>query len=145
MNEPALPAVVDVIPHRAPFLYLDSCLSCTQLAVIGQRYFPENESFFSGHFPDRPIVPGVILIEGLAQTLAYLALQQTQAKTVLLAGVDQCRIRQPVYPNQTVHYHVTIERVRTNWVFAQGEVRRDETIVLSAKLKGFIPHSTPND
>ena len=138
MVQAPLPPITDVIPHRHPFLFLDRCLSCTDFEMVGEHHFEPNRPFFSGHFPGRPIVPGVILIEGLAQSLAYLALRRSGGETVLLASVDACRFRKPVYPDQIVRYHVTIEKMRTNWVFAKGEVTQDGKPVLSAQLKGFI-------
>ena len=143
MNQVPLPSVIDVIPHRPPFLFLDRCLSCSEDEMVGERHFADHEPFFTGHFPGHAIVPGVILLEGLAQSLAYLSLRKSSAQNVLLTGVDKCRIRHSVYPNQTVRYHVAIEKIRMKWVFARGEIRCGENVILTAQLKGFMPENTP--
>lgn len=134
----ALPPPIDVLPHRPPFLFLDRMLSCADGAAVGERTFGADAPFFAGHFPGNPVVPGVILIEGLAQTLAYLALRQTVGGTVLLTGVDGCKIRRPVRPDETVTYRVQVKRARRNMVIAEGVVEVDGAHVLSATLKGFI-------
>lgn len=133
---PAAPT--DVLPHRPPFLFLDRIVAHDDTRVIGERTFPADEPFFAGHFPGHPIVPGVVLIEGLAQTLAWLALTRTGGGTVLLTGVDGCRIRRPVSPGETVTYRIAVTRSRRNMVVAEGEVRVGDDRVLSATLKGFI-------
>lgn len=134
----ALPPPIDVLPHRPPFLFLDRMVSCAEKQAVGERTFPASEPFFAGHFPGNPVVPGVILVEGLAQTLAYLALRQTAGGTVLLTGVDGCKIRRPVRPGETVTYQVAVTRARRNMVIAEGKVEVDGAHVLSATLKGFI-------
>ena len=101
----SLPSVIEVIPHRAPFLFLSSVSECTELSAVGHHRF-ENEAFFAGHFPELPIVPGVILIEGLAQTLAYLALRQVPEGLVMLTGVDKCKVRASVHQGDEVTYRV---------------------------------------
>lgn len=136
MSDPKTP--IEVLPHRPPFLFLDRIVEHDDTRAVGERTFPADEPFFAGHFPGDPIVPGVILIEGLAQTLAWLALTRTGGGTVLLTGVDGCRIRRPVRPGETVTYTVRIERSRRNMVIAEGEVDVAGARVLSATLKGFI-------
>ena len=138
------PLPTDVLPHRPPFLFLDRCLECEDLFAVGERTFREDESFFAGHFPGQPIVPGVILIEGLAQTLAYLALTRVEDKNVLLTGVDRCRIRRAVLPGETVTYRIDVEKHRTRVVVAKGTVHVDGQLALSARLMGFIVPREPN-
>lgn len=133
-----LTAPTEVLPHRPPFLFLDRIVAHDDTRVIGERTFPASEPFFAGHFPGNPIVPGVILVEGLAQTLAWLALTKTGGGTVLLTGVDGCKIRRPVRPGETVTYQVEVQKSRRNMVVAAGEVRVGEAKVLAATLKGFI-------
>ena len=133
-----LPAPEAVLPHRPPFLFVDRIVARDESRVIGERTFPASEPFFAGHFPGNPIVPGVILVEGLAQTLAWLALTKTVGGTVLLTGVDGCKIRRPVRPGETVTYRVAVARSRRNMVVAEGEVTVGDERVLTATLKGFI-------
>lgn len=133
-----LPPPTDVIPHRPPFLFVDRVLTCDPDGATAERCFPPDEPFFAGHFPGHPLVPGVILVEGLAQTLAYLALRQTGAGTVLLTGVEVDKIRRPVRPGETVRYTVRVTRARRQVVVAEGEVTVGDERVLIATLKGFV-------
>ena len=133
-----LPSPMDVLPHRPPFLFLDRCIECADLSAVGERTFGADEYFFEGHFPDFPIVPGVILIEGLAQTLAYLALTKVPDSNVLLTGVEKCRIRRPVHPGEKVTYRIDVDRHRSKVVVATGTVHVGDELALSAKLMGFI-------
>jgi 3-hydroxyacyl-[acyl-carrier-protein] dehydratase len=125
-------------------LFLERCIECEDLFAVGEHTFGEDETFFTGHFPGRPIVPGVILIEGLAQTLAYLALTRVTNSNVLLTGVDHCRIRRAVLPGETVTYRIDVEKHRTKVVVAQGTVHVDGQLALSARLMGFIVPHEPN-
>jgi len=134
---------MDVLPHRPPFLFLDRIVAHDENRVIGERTFAPSEPFFAGHFPGNPVVPGVILIEGLAQTLAWLALTRTVGGTVLLTGVDGCKIRRMVRPGETVTYRIDVQRIRRNMVIAAGEVYVGDERALAATLKGFIQPPEP--
>ena len=129
--------IMSVIPHRPPFLFLSEVSAWSKEHAVGHHRF-HDESFFAGHFPDHPIVPGVILIEGLAQTLAYLALKQVPEDVVMLTGVEDCVIRASVHPGDTVTYRVNITRTKLRMVVAQCEVLVAQKHILRAKLKGFI-------
>lgn len=133
-----LPLPSAVLPHRAPFLFVDRVLSCDGEVAVAERFFGADEPFFAGHFPGNPVVPGVILVEGLAQTLAYLALRQTGGGTVLLTGMSVDKIRRPVRPGETVRYTVRVSRARRQMVMAEGEVVVGDERVLVASLKGFV-------
>ena len=132
-----LPPPDAVLPHRPPFLFLDRCLVCTPTLAIAERLFSADEPFFAGHFPGEPIVPGVILIEAMAQTLAYLALR-TRPGTVLLTGVDKCRVRRPVRPGETVTFRIEVERVRLQVVQASARASVGDELAASARLKGWL-------
>ena len=129
--------IQDVIPHRAPFVFLSRILALTSESIVAEHNF-EHETFFAGHFPENPIVPGVILIEGLAQSLAYLALSQVPKGTVLLTGIDRCKVRSPVYPGDTVQYRVEVLKHKLGLVSAAGTVSIEDRLVLSTHLKGYI-------
>ena len=131
-----------VLPHRAPFLFVDDVLHCSETEISASYTFTDND-FFQGHFPGKPIVPGVILLEGLAQTLAYLALTQAGPGTVFLTGVDSCRIRRMVEPGARVLYRVSIKRTRLKMVIAEGQIHSDGHLVLKAELKGIIEPKNP--
>ncbi|MGB0646173.1 MAG: 3-hydroxyacyl-ACP dehydratase FabZ family protein [Bradymonadia bacterium] len=129
--------IMDVIPHRPPFLFVSEILECSERNAVGQHRF-DDEYFFKGHFPSEPIVPGVILIEGLAQTLAFLALSQVPEHVVMLTGVEKCTIRASVFPGDQVTYRVAISRTKLKMVVAQCEVLVGTRHILKATIKGFL-------
>lgn len=133
-----LPAPIDVLPHRPPFLFLDRCLRCDDTEVIAERRFGPDEPFFAGHFPGMPVVPGVILIEALAQTLGYAALRARPGETVMLTGVEKCRIRRPVRPGETVRFTVTVVKRRLSLVVADGTAHVGDDLALSARILGYV-------
>lgn len=133
-----LPAPIEVLPHRPPFLFLDRCLSCDATQVVAERCFGPDEPFFAGHFPGMPVVPGVILIEALAQTLGYAALRERPGDTVMLTGVEKCRIRRPVRPGETVRFTITVARRRLSLVVADGTAHVGDQLALSARILGYV-------
>lgn len=135
-----LPLPAEVLPHRPPFLYLDRVLEAdlTTGRCVAERTFPADEPFFAGHFPGAPIVPGVILVEAMAQTLAYLALRKHPGQGVMLTGVDGARLRRPVRPGETVRLTIDIERWRLGVVLARAQATVDGAKVAQAQLKGWI-------
>lgn len=133
-----LPKPADVLPHRPPFLFIDEVLECEQLWAKAVRTFREEEEFFRGHFPERPIVPGVILLEGMAQTFAYLAMRRDDLPAVYLTGVDRARFRRPVFPGQRVEFIVRVEGTRMNLVTGKAEARVDNKKVADARLTGLV-------
>ena len=134
------PSPKEILPHRDPFLFLDTILKCTDQEVVGQRTFTDQESFFKGHFPNNPLVPGVILIEALGQTLAYWALRKHPNHWVLLTGVEKTKIKHSVKPNETIEFRVKIMRTKMGLVVAQGVCYResDQKEVAQAHIKGFL-------
>jgi len=137
MNEP-LPPPDAVLPHRPPFLYLDRVLTCSASEASAERCFSAEEPFFAGHFPGLPVVPGVILIEALAQTLGYLVLRQRPGHGILLTGVDACRIRRPVVPGETVRFEVALEKVRMGLAVAAGRAFVGDSLCLEARIQGYL-------
>lgn len=133
----ALPLPMDVIPHRPPFLFIDRVLVCTPERVVAERTFHADEAFFAGHFPGRPIVPGVLLLEGLAQTMAYGVRLRKSGAEVLLTGLEKTRFRRPVGPGDTVTFEVVPIRTLLGVTTAEGSVHRDGQLVASAIVKGY--------
>ncbi len=103
--------IKELIPHREPFLFLDELRNIEKLKrAVGIKKFNKNESFFKGHFPGHPIVPGVILIEMMAQAgaalIAYSIKEETSDKIVYLMNVEKTKFRKPVFPNQVIYTDV---------------------------------------
>jgi 3-hydroxymyristoyl/3-hydroxydecanoyl-(acyl carrier protein) dehydratase len=137
----AWPEVRAVLPHREPFLFVDRILELSERRIVGVKRFTPEEPFFKGHFPGRPIVPGVILVEGLAQTMAYFALRLKPGGRAFLVGIDKARFRAVVEPGQEVRYEVEIGEERFGMLSAKGQVRAGQTRVADATLIGHSGES----
>ena len=106
--------IESLIPHRTPFLFVDEILSCDEKGSISEHVFTDKEFFFQGHFPEYPVVPGVILIETMAQAGgAALSYQKTFAEGSLffLGTVDKVKFRNQVRPNDKVRMEITNLRI----------------------------------
>ncbi len=135
---PELKDVQSVLPHREPFLMIDRVVEMTDRRIVAVRTFKAEEPFFKGHFPQRPIVPGVLLIEGLAQTLAYFALSHRPSPNAFLVGIDRARFRNIVEPNQEVRFEVEIPgEERFGMLTGKGKVRFGDKRIADAELTGY--------
>ncbi len=126
----------EILPHKPPFLFIDEVLACEEGLVRAVRTFRPDEDFFRGHFPGRPIVPGVLLLEAMAQTFAYWGLRKHGVKVVYLTGVDRARFRKPVLPGDRVEMEVRIEGAHLGLVSARAEARVGGARVADARLVG---------
>jgi 3-hydroxyacyl-[acyl-carrier-protein] dehydratase len=107
--------IMKIIPHRYPFLLIDRVVELEAgKRAVAEKQVSINEPHFQGHFPDYPIMPGVLIIEALAQTacVAMLSLPELQGKLGIFAGIDNARFKQPVTPGDTLRLEFTIEKVR---------------------------------
>lgn len=135
--------VMRMIPHRYPFLMIDKIIDLIPgSSATGVKNVSINEPYFQGHFPLRPVMPGVLLIEAMAQTAAVVvvhALGPTfEGKLVYFMSVESARFRKPVFPGDTLHVHVTRQRNRANvWKFA-GEAKVDGLLVAEAVYTAMI-------
>jgi len=119
-----------MIPHRYPFLMIDRVVEIIpDASAVGIKNVSINEPYFAGHFPQRPVMPGVLIIEAMAQTAAVLVVHtlgpQAEGKLVYFMSVDNARFRRPVFPGDVLHVHVVKQRHRANvWKFeGRAEVR----------------------
>jgi 3-hydroxyacyl-[acyl-carrier-protein] dehydratase len=132
--------VLEYLPHRYPFLMVDRVLSCEPgKNVVALKNVTINEPFFAGHFPHHPVMPGVLIIEALAQTAAVLTFSTEGHKpdgsmVYYFVGIDNARFKKPVTAGDTLHLHVTLLRhARGLWKF-HGEARVADTVVAEADL-----------
>lgn len=125
-----------LLPHKPPFLFLDEVIELTPTSLQAARTFRPEEDFFRGHFPERPIVPGVLLVEGMAQAFAYLMIHHHQTEGVYLTGIDRARFRKPVLPGHRVVFTVQVEGQRLGLVHCKAEARVDGHKVADARLSG---------
>ena len=132
----------ELLPHRYPFLMVDRVIDIDGVeSAIGINNVTVNEPHFAGHFPGRPIMPGVLLIEGLAQTAGAIciqALKVSRPAVLYFMTIDQCKFRRPVVPGDVVEYHLKKLRNRGSvWKFS-GEVRVGEHKVAEAIISAMI-------
>ena len=115
--------IKEYIPHREPFLFIDKLINIEKLKkATGVKIFTENDDFFRGHFPEQPVVPGVILVEMMAQTaaalIAYSIKEETFDKIVYLMNIDNTKFRKPVFPNEKIFAKVNALRSKGRvWKF----------------------------
>jgi beta-hydroxyacyl-ACP dehydratase FabZ len=109
-------AIMRQIPHRYPFLLLDRVEQIEKLKrIVAIKCVSVNEPFFQGHFPGAPVMPGVLIIEALAQAMAVLVLSEVserESKLVYFTGIDECRFRRPVVPGDVLKLEVEITNLR---------------------------------
>jgi 3-hydroxyacyl-[acyl-carrier-protein] dehydratase len=141
----AFPSVESVLPHRPPFLFLDRILECTQERVVGARTFRPDEPLLGGHFPGRPVVPAVVLLEALGQAMAYHSLLHHPSREILLVGVDHARFRRLAELGVEVCFEVQVGERRAGLTRGEGEVTIAEIQIARATLLGYSADpSSPN-
>lgn len=125
-----------IIPHRYPFLLIDQIDEIVDQTIIGRKAVTINEPFFQGHFPEKAVMPGVLIIESLAQTGAVLLLSQEEfkGKIAYFAGIDQVRFKQVVRPGDVLKLEVTLIRQRSSVGFASAKAYVDNNLVCTAEL-----------
>lgn len=107
--------IMAIIPHRYPFLLIDRVLELEPgVGAVAEKLVSANEPQFSGHFPGNPIMPGVLIVEALAQTgaVAALSLAEHRGKLVVFAGIDECRFKRIVRPGEVLRLEVSVEKFR---------------------------------
>ncbi len=135
--------VLKLLPHRYPFLLVDKIVDMDgDSSAVGIKNVTINEPFFQGHFPNFPVMPGVLLIEGMAQTAGALCVanldESYEPQLVYFMSIDRARFRKPVVPGDTVHYHMTKKRNRGRvWRF-EGKAKVNGQLVAEAEISAMI-------
>ena len=134
--------ILKLIPHRDPFLFVDTC----KIIEIGKKgiatkKFESSEFFFKGHFPDNPIVPGIIIVEALAQTAGIVVshyLSDHKEKSVLFMSVNKAKFRKPIFPGDTVYLEVNfLNKVRDVYKF-HGAAKVNDILTSESEFSAMI-------
>jgi 3-hydroxyacyl-[acyl-carrier-protein] dehydratase len=138
----------NILPHRYPMLLVDRILEMDETTIVGLKNVTVNEPFFMGHFPDFPVMPGVLVVEAMAQVAGVLVLSSMPRgdKLVLLASVEEAKFRKPVVPGDQLRIKMTIERRKASVAKMRGEATVDGVLVAEAivmcKLADRPTHAT---
>jgi beta-hydroxyacyl-ACP dehydratase FabZ len=130
--------ILEVLPHRFPFLLVDRILETDgSTQMVGLKNVTINEPFFQGHFPSHPVMPGVLLVEALAQVGVILLLNSDpdrDSKLVYFSGIDKCRFRQPVVPGDQLRIEVVVLKQRDRYYKMRGQASVDGSVAVEAEL-----------
>ncbi len=135
--------IIQMIPHRYPFLLVDKVIELEEgVSAVGIKNVTMNEPHFTGHFPSDPIMPGVLIIEALAQASAVLVVKTLKAepnsKGVLFASINNVKFRKPVIPGDTMELHVKILKNKMNLWTISGEAMVEGKKVAEAEFSAMI-------
>jgi beta-hydroxyacyl-[acyl carrier protein] dehydratase FabZ len=135
-------AIQKILPHRYPFLLVDKIIEMEpRVRIVGIKQVTVNEQFFQGHFPDAPVMPGVLQIEALAQVGAILALREFEdrdSKIPYFSGIEKARFRRPVVPGDTLRLEVTALRIGSKIQRMLGIASVDGNVTAEAEIMSVI-------
>ena len=134
--------IMETIPHRYPFLLFDRVISIEGKKLVAIKNVTINEPFFTGHFPGFPIMPGVLIVEAMAQAGGFLAMQilgeAVGDRKVFFLTIDRARFRKPVVPGDQLRFEIEIERRRGTIWRVDGKAYVDDVLVCDALLQAMI-------
>ena len=133
--------IMNILPHRYPMLLVDRVLEVEEKRIVCLKNVTANEEFFLGHFPGAPVMPGVLIVEAMAQCAAVLILRDIpnrNEKLFLFGGVDKARFRKPVVPGDQLKLECQILQRRATSVKVQGTATVDGNVVAEAELLSIM-------
>jgi beta-hydroxyacyl-ACP dehydratase FabZ len=129
--------ILEVMPHRYPFLLIDRVLEMDDTSIRAIKNVTFNEPHFLGHFPGVPVMPGVLIVEAMAQAGGFLLLsgvEDREGKLIYFTGIDNCRFRKPVVPGDTITFEVELVSKRRTFAKIRGRALVDGELVCEAEM-----------
>ena len=134
--------ILSVLPHRYPFLLVDRVLEMEdKKRIVALKNVTINEPFFGGHFPGRPVMPGVLLLEGMAQAGGLLLLHgipDRESKLIYFSGIDDAKFRRPVVPGDQVRYEIEVLRLRSMYCRLSARATVDGQLAAEAVISSAM-------
>lgn len=140
--------ILQALPHRYPMLMIDRIVDINgDESAVGIKNVTANEPIFQGHFPGNPIFPGVLIVEGMAQTAGAIVIRHDSTadkkSIVMLLGVDNARFRKPAGPGDTIEYHIAKMHRRRTVGRYKAEAKVKGTVIAEAEITAMIVEATP--
>ncbi len=133
--------IMKVMPHRYPFLLIDRIVELTEERVVAIKNVTMNEPFFQGHFPGHPIMPGVLIVESMAQAGGFLllnTLEDTGDKLVYFVKIDNTKFRKPVRPGDQLRHEISLVKRRRNMIVIEGKAYVDGEVVAEGEFTAVV-------
>lgn len=130
--------IKNILPHREPFLFVDEVLELSEKKIVAKRLIKDDEYFFKGHFPQEPIMPGVLIVEAIAQTGGVMLLRKYSGAIPLFMGIDKARFRKIVKPGDTLVMEVELLQERGTIVKIFGTAKVNGELVCEATIMAGI-------
>jgi beta-hydroxyacyl-ACP dehydratase FabZ len=136
--------IMNTLPHRYPFLLVDKIVEMEMgKRIVGIKNVTINEPFFQGHFPGMPIMPGVLILEAMAQVCGVMALKtvppdQVKNKVIFFMTIDKVKFRKPVVPGDQIRFEMEVLRMRSNSMSFKGQAIVDGTVTTEAEMMAMI-------
>jgi beta-hydroxyacyl-ACP dehydratase FabZ len=130
-------AIEKILPHRYPFLLVDRIVELEEMRVVGIKNVTINEPFFQGHFPGFPVMPGVLIVEAMAQVAAVLVLHRLENrsdKIVFFASISEAKFRKPVVPGDQLRLEVSFLKLKASVAKVLGKATVDGSVVAEAEI-----------